>query len=318
MPDPSADIAALRGIVGSAPTDALLHALLQRNGNNVNEAAAAYSRSVAELRASSAAAIAAIPVAVSEHERLALATYTYSFQPGRIGLVLSDSPDGVLVIDKEPGSPAAAAGVPLLSVVIGINGGSVAGLNRRGVGAKVAHALREGKLDIRVRHPAPDLGLPPPVTPTWANTPTPTPAALQRAQSGLVPPSSLSRTGVPLSTPQRAASMHLSGSGQRASSGGSTGSSERPSHAPLGRSGSGRSGSGRLSFGSSAHGGAPPRSMSFSGAARSLSRSLSLTSRRDRDRARSDTVRATAALLSNYAVDDGGIASPSSGASPGA
>ena len=95
--------------------------------------------------------------------------------------VLSDSPDGVLVIDKEPGSPAAAAGVPLLSVVIGINGGSVAGLNRRGVGAKVAHALREGKLDIRVRHPAPDLGLPPPVTPTWANTPTPTPAAAEGA-----------------------------------------------------------------------------------------------------------------------------------------
>ena len=153
-----------------------------------------------------------------------------------------------------------------------------------------------------------------PATDTTAKEPLPSRIETMDAEATpLQAPSGLSRTGVPLSTPQRAASMHLSGSGQRASSGGSTGSSERPSHAP-----SGRSGSGRLSFGSSAHGGAPPRSMSFSGAARSLSRSLSLTSRRDRDRARSDTVRATAALLSNYAVDDGGIASPSSGASPGA
>ena len=109
--DPS--LTALRSLVGSVPTDALLQELLNQTNNDVNAAARFYQDAVQRVHASQAAIT---PTGITEEERLALATYTYQFMPGPIGIVLDNSVDGVIIIDVRPGSPAAIAGMPLLSV----------------------------------------------------------------------------------------------------------------------------------------------------------------------------------------------------------
>ena len=67
----------LRGLVGSAPSEALLRELLQRYNGVVADAARAYRTHIASLRAASMAAHAAVPATLPAAERLALATYTY-------------------------------------------------------------------------------------------------------------------------------------------------------------------------------------------------------------------------------------------------
>jgi predicted metalloprotease with PDZ domain len=124
----------LRGLVGGAPSDALLLTLLQRHDNNPAAAASAYRDHISTIHAASAAAT---PVSMPASERLALAYYTYHFKPGRIGAVLQDSVDGIKVVDVEPGTQADAAGVPLLSTILAVNGKDVGGLTKVQLGARV-------------------------------------------------------------------------------------------------------------------------------------------------------------------------------------
>ena len=105
--DPS--LTALRSLVGSVPTDALLQELLNQTNNDVNAAARFYQDAVQRVHASQAAIT---PTGITEEERLALATYTYQFMPGPIGIVLDNSVDGVIIIDVRPGSPAAIGPAP--------------------------------------------------------------------------------------------------------------------------------------------------------------------------------------------------------------
>ena len=177
--DPS--LTALRSLVGSVPTDALLQELLNQTNNDVNAAARFYQDAVQRVHASQAAIT---PTGITEEERLALATYTYQFMPGPIGIVLDNSVDGVIIIDVRPGSPAAIAGMPLLSVILAVNEMNMVGRSKRDVAEQVSVAVAEGRqFGLRVRHP-PRGGPPPsiPITmPTVATIPQPPPAPLQRA-----------------------------------------------------------------------------------------------------------------------------------------
>ena len=95
--------------------------------------------------------------------RSAGATFTYVFRPGPVGLALQDSSEGVLVGSVEPQSQAARAGVPLLSVLLEVDGTAVSGLSRSALMGCLANR-GEQLLTLRLRHP-PDAPTPQPQPP---------------------------------------------------------------------------------------------------------------------------------------------------------
>jgi C-terminal processing protease CtpA/Prc len=160
--------ASLRALIGPEPSDALLRGLLQTHKNNVAAAANAfYDMSTAN--------------GSQQPERIA----HFDFSPGKIGIATMDSENGVVVAELIPGSQADVAGVPLLSVLVGIDAISVTDLDRRAID-RIMMVHRRGDEPIRLQFRLPPGAEPPrplapPSLPTAA---TPPPAASQLLRRG--------------------------------------------------------------------------------------------------------------------------------------
>jgi hypothetical protein len=154
--------AALRAIVGSVPSDALIDDLLRSAGGDVNKAADFWFTSSAEHRASpSPPPVSTVQGLVPDGGRtVGVLLHTYRFSPGPIGLGLADSSEGVVVCDITPRSQAAQAGVPLLSVLIAIDSIMVHGQSHRSIMHHFT-ARSQQPIALRLRHPS---NAPPPAT----------------------------------------------------------------------------------------------------------------------------------------------------------
>ena len=162
--------ASLRALIGPEPSDALLRGLLQTHKNNVAAAANAfYDMSTAN--------------GSQQPERIA----HFDFSPGRIGIATMDSENGVVVAELIPGSQADVAGVPLLSVLVGIDAISVTDLDRRAID-RIMMVHRRGDEPIRLQFRLPPGAEPPrplapPSLPTAATPPPAASQLLRRARS---------------------------------------------------------------------------------------------------------------------------------------
>ena len=166
-----APLSYLRAVVGPEPSDEQLSGLLKQHGYNVASAAnelfaltSGLGRESTSDRACSSEVSVALSPVIGNLSSADLGTRTYHFQEGPIGLGLMDSVDGIVVSDVEHGSQAEQLRVPLLSVIISVDGQLVSQGRERMQDVTRMFAERGNRaIAVKVRHPPTVAQLPPPM-----------------------------------------------------------------------------------------------------------------------------------------------------------